>query len=196
MKPFSDACERNQEPILSVLREVFAGRTHVLEVGSGTGQHAVHFAAGLPHLVWQGSDVAAHLDGIRAWRDEARLPNLPEPIELDINQDRWPAVPADAVFTSNTLHIVSWPEVQTLFARVGQLLRPGGVLAVYGPFNYGGRFTSDSNARFDQMLRERDPRSGIRNVDDVDRLAQAQEFVLKRDAAMPANNRTLVWVKG
>jgi hypothetical protein len=195
MKPFSEACERNKEPILAVLREVFAGRTHVLEIGSGTGQHAVHFAAGLPHLVWQASDVAAHLDGIRAWRDDARLPNLPEPIALDIDQVPWPAVSADAVFTANTLHIVSWAQVQALLVRVGELLRTGAVLAVYGPFNYAGRFTSQSNARFDQMLRERDPHSGIRSFEDVDRLAQAQGFVLERDVAMPANNRTLVWVK-
>jgi cyclopropane fatty-acyl-phospholipid synthase-like methyltransferase len=196
VKPFSEACERNQAPILSVLREVFAHRRHVLEIGGGTGQHAVHFAAGLPHLVWQASDVAANLDGIRAWREEARLPNLPEPIELDIDQPRWPALPADAVFTANTLHIVSWQQVQALFARVGELLPAGGVLAVYGPFNYAGRFTADSNVRFDAMLRERDPRSGIRGFEDVDALARAQGCVLERDAAMPANNRTLVWVKG
>jgi cyclopropane fatty-acyl-phospholipid synthase-like methyltransferase len=196
VKPFSEACERNQAPILSVLREVFAHRRHVLEIGSGTGQHAVYFAAGLPHLVWQASDVAANLDGIRAWREEARLPNLPEPIELDIDQARWPALPVDAVFTANTLHIVSWHQVQALFARVGEVMPAGGVLAVYGPFNYGGRFTAESNARFDAMLRERDPRSGIRGFEDVDGLARAQGLVLERDAAMPANNRTLVWVKG
>jgi hypothetical protein len=196
MKPFSDACERNQAPILAVLREAFADRTFVLEIGSGTGQHAVHFAAGLPHLVWQASDVPEHLPGIRAWRDEAALPNLPAPIALDLNHARWPALDADAVFTSNTLHIVSWPEVRILFARIGALLPEGAVLAVYGPFNYGGKHTSESNARFDAMLRERDPRSGIRNFEDVDGLAREQGFVLARDVPMPANNRTLVWVRG
>jgi SAM-dependent methyltransferase len=195
MKPFSEACERNKEPILSVLREVFADRKRVLEIGSGTGQHAVHFAAGLPHLLWQASDVKEHLPGIRGWREEAALANLPEPIALDLNQDPWPEVRADAVFTANTLHIVSWPEVHTLLDRIGRLLPGGGVLAVYGPFNYGGRFTSDSNARFDQMLRDRDPRSGIRNFEDVDALAREQGFMLERDVAMPANNRTLVWVR-
>jgi SAM-dependent methyltransferase len=196
MLEHSEACERNKGPILKVLQEAFAGCTHVLEIGSGTGQHAVHFAAGLPHLVWQASDVAEHLPGIRAWRDEAALPNLPAPIALDLNHARWPALDADAVFTSNTLHIVSWPEVRILFARIGALLPEGAVLAVYGPFNYGGQHTSESNARFDAMLRERDPRSGIRNFEDVDGLAREQGFVLARDVPMPANNRTLVWVRG
>jgi cyclopropane fatty-acyl-phospholipid synthase-like methyltransferase len=194
-KPFSEACERNQAPILSVLREVFADRTRVLEIGSGTGQHAVHFARALPHLVWQASDVAQHLAGIGAWRAEAALANLPEPIELDLNSDPWPSVAADAVFTANTLHIVSWPEVQTLFERVSRILPPRGVLAVYGPFNYAGRYTAQSNAQFDSMLRSRDPGSGIRDFEAVDALAAAQGLVLERDVAMPANNRSLVWVR-
>jgi SAM-dependent methyltransferase len=194
-KPFSEACERNQGPILAVLREVLAERALVLEIGSGTGQHAVHFAHGLPHLTWQASDLAQHLPGIRAWRNEAALHNLPEPIELDLDQSSWPDVHADAVFTANTLHIVSWPQVQRLFKNVARLLPTRGVLAVYGPFNYGGRYTAQSNARFDVMLRERDPASGIRNFEDVDRLAREQGLVLERDVAMPANNRTLVWVR-
>jgi len=174
---------------------VLADRTLVLEIGSGTGQHAVHFARGLPHLVWQASDLAQHLPGIRAWRGEAALPNLPEPVELDLNQERWPEVHADAVFTANTLHIVSWPQVQILFERAARLLPARGVLAVYGPFNYAGRFTSDSNARFDAILRERDPASGIRNFEAVDELARTHGLVLERDVAMPANNRTLVWAR-
>jgi cyclopropane fatty-acyl-phospholipid synthase-like methyltransferase len=196
VKHFSDACERNKQPILAVLREVFGDRAQVLEIGSGTGQHAVHFAAGLPHLVWQASDVEEHLPGIRAWVDEAALPNLPAPIALDINQADWPALRVDAAFTSNTLHIVSWREVQTLFDRISALLPEGAVLAVYGPFNYGGQHTSQSNARFDAMLRKRDPHSGIRDFEEVDWLAQGHGFALARDAAMPANNRTLVWVRG
>lgn len=195
MKPYSEACERNQAPILAVLREAFADRTGVLEIGSGTGQHAVHFAAGLPHLVWQASDVAEHLPGIRAWREDASLPNLPAPIVLDIDQERWPALAADAVFTANTLHIVSWPQVQRMFERIGALLPAGGVLAVYGPFNYEGRHTAESNARFDRVLRARDARSGLREMQAVDALARAQGLVLERDVAMPSNNRTLVWVR-
>jgi hypothetical protein len=192
-KPFSEACDRNQGPILEVLRQVFADRSVVLEIGSGTGQHAVHFAAGLPHLDWQASDLAENLPGIRAWRDEAQLANLPAPIELDLSADPWPNLRPDAVFTANTLHIISWPQVCTLFDRIGRQLPAVRVVAVYGPFNYGGRYTSDSNARFDQMLRARDPRSGLRDFEDVNAMAAAQGLVLERDVAMPANNRTLVW---
>jgi SAM-dependent methyltransferase len=195
MKPYSEACERNQAPILAVLRDAFADRTCVLEIGSGTGQHAAYFAAALPHLVWQASDIVEHLPGIRVWREDASLANLPAPIVLDIDQAPWATIAADAVFTANTLHIVSWPQVQRTFDRIGALLPPGGVLAVYGPFNYGGRYTADSNAQFDRMLRARDPQSGIRDMEAVNALARAQGLVLERDVAMPANNRTLVWVR-
>jgi urease subunit gamma len=130
MKPYSEACARNRDPILAVLREVFADRRKVVEIGSGTGQHSVHFAAGLPHLAWQPSDLAEHLPGIRLWCDEAELTNLLAPMALDLNQKPWPDVRVDAVFSANTLHIISWPEVRTLLERVGEILPPGGVLAV------------------------------------------------------------------
>jgi cyclopropane fatty-acyl-phospholipid synthase-like methyltransferase len=167
----------------------------VLEIGSGTGQHAVYFARQLPHLRWQASDVAAHLRGIRAWIDEAALPNLPAPLELNVDDAKWPALPADALFTANTLHIMSWPQVQRLFERAGALLGPGALLAVYGPFKYRGLHTAESNARFDLMLRERDPGSGLRDFEQVDQLAVRHQFTLMSDEAMPANNRTLVWRK-
>lgn len=176
-----------------MLREAFADRRRVLEIGSGTGQHAVHFAAGLPHLVWQPSDRAEHLPGMRLWRDEAGLSNLLTPIELDLNQEPWPDVRPDAVFSANTLHIVSWSEVQRLLEKTGTILPPDGMLAIYGPFNYGGQYTSASNASFDAFLRSHDPLSGIRNFEDVDALARAHGLSLIQDAAMPANNRTLVW---
>jgi cyclopropane fatty-acyl-phospholipid synthase-like methyltransferase len=194
-KPFSDACERNKQPILDVLRTAFADRRQVLELGAGTGQHAVHFARHLPHLVWQTSDVAQHLPGIQQWIDEAALPNLPAAIGLDINQASWPSIGADAVFTANTLHIISWPEVQRLFERVGALLPAQGVLVVYGPFKYRGMHTAESNARFDIMLRERDPDSGLRDFEAVEELARHNGFALMQDQAMPANNRTVVWGK-
>ena len=203
-KPFAPACERNRDPILTVLRELFADRTRVLEIGSGTGQHAVHFAAAMPWLTWQGSDVAGHLSGIRLWLDEAALPNTPPPLELDVC-DAWPgttadgrasdAAPFDAVFSANTLHILGWPGVEAFFAGVGRVLADGGVLAVYGPFNSGGAYTSDSNRDFDAWLKARDPRSGIRDVEAVDGLARAAGMALDADIAMPANNRTLVWRK-
>ena len=195
-KPYSPASERNREPILAVLREHFADRQQVLEIGSGTGQHAVHFAAGLPHLTWQTSDRAENLDGIRAWLDEAGLPNTPAPLQLDVTQERWPAQQYDAVYSANTLHIMSWAEVERLFARLPEVLAANAKLAIYGPFNYGGRFTSDSNVAFDASLRAQVPHRGIRDFEAVDALARAIGLSLLEDRAMPANNRCLVWARG
>jgi cyclopropane fatty-acyl-phospholipid synthase-like methyltransferase len=191
-KPFSPACERNQDAILAVLRAHFADRTQVLEIGSGTGQHAVHFAAALPQLVWQTSDVAANLSGIRAWLAEARLPNTPAPLTFDINVAA-PDATFDAVFSANTLHIMAWPEVQKLFALLPALMRPHALLTIYGPFNYGGAFTSASNAAFDASLRADQPQRGIRDFEAVDGLARAAGLVLVEDRAMPANNRCITW---
>lgn len=192
MKPYAEACDRNRGPILEVLREHFADRRRVLEIGSGTGQHAVHFAAALPHLIWQTSDLEANLAGIRLWLDEAGLPNIPPPLELTAGGP-WPGSRFDACFTANTLHIMSWPEVCSLFQGLPAVLADDAVLAVYGPFNYDGRFTSDSNASFDAWLKQRSSQSGIRDFADVDALARSIGFSLAEDRAMPANNRTLVW---
>jgi cyclopropane fatty-acyl-phospholipid synthase-like methyltransferase len=192
-KPFSESSAENREPILAVLREVFANCSKVLEIGSGTGQHAVYFGAELSHLSWQTADLPQHHAGIRMWLDEVALPNVLAPIALDVNRSDWLEGRYDAVFSANTLHIVSWPEVEKLFAGVGTVLQPGGVLAIYGPFNYNGQFTSPSNAHFDQWLKSRDPASGVRDIEAVDKLAQAQNLILQRDIAMPVNNRTLVW---
>ncbi len=194
-KPHAPATERNREPILAVLRRHFADRRRVLEVGSGTGQHAAYFAAELTHLEWQCSDVADHIPGIRAWLDEAARPNTPEPIELDVN-DAWPTQRHDAAFSANTLHIMSWPEVQRMFAGLDKVLGDDAVLAIYGPFNYDERFTSHSNAAFDASLRAANPLRGIREFEDVDGLARDAGFALIEDVAMPANNRTLVWRRG
>jgi cyclopropane fatty-acyl-phospholipid synthase-like methyltransferase len=192
-KPFAESCVQNRDPILAVLREVFADRRRLLEIGSGTGQHAVYFAPELPHLIWQTADVPQHHAGILAWLAEAALPNVLPPLALDVNDTAWHGGRYDAVFSANTLHIMGWPEVERFFAGVGEVLAPGGVLAVYGPFNYNGAFTSDSNARFDAWLKARDPASGVRDFEAVDALAREQGLVLQRDIAMPANNRTLVW---
>lgn len=194
-KPFAESCVQNREPILAVLREVFADRRLVLEIGSGTGQHAVYFAPELPHLVWQTADLPQHHAGIRAWLAEAALPNVLPPIALDVNRTEWHGGRYDAVFSANTLHIMGWPEVENFFAGVGKVLEAGGVLAVYGPFNYNGAFTSDSNARFDAWLKTRDPASGVRDFEAVDALARVHGLVLQEDVAMPANNRTLVWCR-
>jgi len=195
-KPFAPSCARNRDPILAVLRPLLARTHRVLEIGSGTGQHAVHFAAALPRLCWQTSERAEHLPGIGAWLDEAALPNTPPPLALDVARGPWPAQTFDAVFTANTLHIMGWPQVQACFAGLSGVLESGGVLAVYGPFNYGGAFTSDSNAQFDQWLKARDPVSGIRDLEAVDALARGIGLRLEADHAMPANNRLLVWRRG
>ena len=192
-KPYAESCEQNRAPILAVLREVFADRRHVLEIGSGTGQHAVYFAPELPHLTWQTADVPAHHAGIRLWLEDAALPNVRPPLALDANDTAWHGDRYDAVFSANTLHIMSWAEVELCFAGIGAVLEADGVLAIYGPFNYDGKFTSDSNARFDAWLKARDPASGVRDFEAVNALAAAQGLVLTRDVAMPANNRTLVW---
>ena len=189
MKPFSEASERNRAPILAILKRVFADRKHVLEIGSGTGQHAAYFAPELPHLVWQASDVADNLPGIREWVSD------PTPIELDVDKS-WPKLDVDAVFSANTCHIMSWPQVKRLIAGVGRLLPPGGVFALYGPFNYHGKHTSDSNARFDAMLRSRDPASGLRDFESITARAEMAGLTLHEDNAMPANNRLLVWRAG
>jgi hypothetical protein len=184
MKPFSEACERNRAPILAVLKRVLAQSRRVLEIGSGTGQHAAYFAPELPHLVWQTSDIAEHLPGIRQWV------SAPPPIELDVDRP-WPVIEADTVFSANTCHIMSWPQVERLFAGIGALAPR--VLALYGPFNYNGRHTSESNARFDAMLRGRDPASGIRDFEAIVALAARHGLQLQEDNAMPANNRLLVF---
>ncbi len=205
-KPCSPACERNREPILAVLREVFADRRRVLEIGSGTGQHAVHFAAALPWLTWQCTERSGQLAGMRAWLDEAGLSNAPPPLALDVAQD-WrtaltPTLPRerergevefDAAFSANTLHIMAWPEVQALFAGLDTALADDAAVVIYGPFNRDGAYTSDSNREFDAMLRARDPASGLRDLEAVDGLARAIGLRLCADVVMPAHNRCLVW---
>ena len=192
-KPFSQACENNKAPILEVLERVFAPCRSVLEIGSGTGQHAVHFAPRLPQLYWQPSDVPENLPGIAQWRAAEPASNLLEPIALDIRARHWGVAPVDGLFTANTLHIMPWSTVQAFFAGLPGVLAPGGVLAVYGPFNYGGEYTSESNARFDQWLKARAPHQGIRAFEAVAELAAGAGLELREDNAMPANNRLLVW---
>ena len=194
-KPHAPATERNREPILEVLRERFADRRAVLEIGSGTGQHAAYFAAALPWLRWQASDVAGNLPGIRLWVDEAGLPNTPPPVEVDMRRP-WPELSFDAVFSANTLHIMGWPEVQQLFGELGKRMPAGGLLTVYGPFNYGGQFTSDSNARFDASLRAGNPASGLRDFEKVNALAANAGLALLEDRTLPANNRCISWQRG
>jgi cyclopropane fatty-acyl-phospholipid synthase-like methyltransferase len=191
-KPHSPACERNRDPILAVLRDYLAGARRVLEIGSGTGQHAAYFAGHLPQLIWQASDREENLPGIRAWLDEATLPNAPPPLQLDVTGP-WPDDRFDAVFSANTLHIMAWSEVEQLFARLPQVTDSGATLIIYGPFNNDGRYSSESNAAFDQSLQARGAHMGIRDAEAVDALATRASFTLIDDIAMPANNRCRVW---
>jgi cyclopropane fatty-acyl-phospholipid synthase-like methyltransferase len=190
--PDAPSCARNRDPILEVLAGHFADRSRVLEIGSGTGQHAVHFAANLPQLTWQTSDREEYLDGIRGWLADAMLANTPPPLRLDV-EGEWPTATFDAVFTANTLHIMSWPQVERTFAMLPTIAGDDAKLVVYGPFNENGRFTSDSNAAFQDWLKERGEHMGIRDIEAVDALANKAGFTRIEDRPMPANNRIVVW---
>ena len=193
-RPFSQACENNKAAILAVLKPLFASVDKVLEIGSGTGQHAVYFAEQLPHLQWQAADQQDYIAGIESWLEFAGLPNTLPPLVLDVNQP-WPITSVPAIFSANTVHIMSWLEVEQFFAGLASVLQAGGVFCLYGPFNYQRRYTSDSNARFDQWLQQRDPLSAIRDFEAIEQLAQQAGLKLLADHAMPANNRCLVWQK-
>jgi SAM-dependent methyltransferase len=193
MKQYSEACEENKDPILAVLRRELAGCRAVLEIGSGTGQHAVYFSRHLPHLSWQPSDLEINHASINAWRSEAALDNLLPPLLLDVTGNHWPDSRFDSVFSANTTHIMSWPAVVAMFAGIATVLKTGGSFCLYGPFNYDRCYTSDSNARFDIWLKQQDPLSGLRDVEDLVELASTRGLHLKQDYAMPINNRLLVW---
>src|SRR5450631_4420928 len=195
MLPFSEACERNKAPILEVLRSAFADRTRVLEIGSGTGQHAVHFAKHLTHLTWYPTEQLAYLPDLSSRVKLEGPRNLQLPTVLDVNQSLWPLRTVDAIFTANTLHIMAWAEVLLMYRGIDAVLSAGGVLCVYGPFRYTGRYTSNSNQDFDRMLRERDPESGLRDINEVTALATQYGLRLRADHDLPANNRLLEFIK-
>lgn len=195
MKPFAESSEQNKLPILEVLKRYLSDAESVLEIGSGTGQHAVFFAGQFPTLQWYTSDLEENHAGILAWIEEAGLSNVHAPILLDVRQKDWGSQKFDALFSANTAHIMDWPSVTHMFRGVGQVLRPGGVFCLYGPFNYGGEYTSESNARFDHWLKSRNPESGIRDFEALCQLAEANGMLLIGDYPMPANNRILVWEK-
>ena len=164
-------------------------------LAAGTGQHAVYFAQKLPHLIWHSSDLQENHAGIELWLKEAKLPNTPPPLMLDVTRAHWPELNVEAVFCANTIHIIGWDSVKAMIAGAGKLLPDNGLLVLYGPFNYNNAYTSESNARFDIWLKQRDPESGIRNFEDVEKLANAAGLYIQQDYAMPANNRLLCWVK-
>jgi cyclopropane fatty-acyl-phospholipid synthase-like methyltransferase len=195
MKPYSESCDQNKYPILEVLKKEFVHAKHVLEIGSGTGQHAVFFGSQFPEIIWQTSDRLEYHAGIQQWLADSRLVNVLPPIELDVALDHWPDQTYDAIFSANTAHIMSAPEVEHMLKGVGKLLTTGGRFCLYGPFNYHGEYTSESNASFDQWLKNRDPLSGIKDIAQLTQWAEQAGLVLVEDYEMPVNNRILVWVK-
>ena len=194
-KSFSQACENNKQPILEVLERVFNFPCELVEIGSGTGQHAVFFAAQLPHVIWQPTEQAEYLDGITQWIVEADQSNLKLPSKLDVRDEHWPYQQLEAVFTANTLHIMSWEEVGIFFTRLGEYLQSNAKFCSYGPYNKNGSYTSESNERFDQWLKQCDPLSGIRHLEDLVALGRLNNIELIEEVAMPANNMCLIWQK-
>ena len=203
--PFSQACENNKQPILEVLQSELQGSNHVLEIGSGTGQHSVHFAPNLSELQWQTSDVISNHRHIIAWHNAYPAPNLYSPLAFDLAHNSIPVSshlnsshvdkPYDVIFTANTLHIISWALVERLFTLASDALPVDGKLIVYGPFNEHGNYTSEGNQRFDAMLRAGNPDSGIRHKEDIVSLANEHHLQLNNTYAMPANNQLLVFRK-
>ncbi len=195
-KPYAESCDQNREPIQRQLERYCATAKSVLEIGSGTGQHAVFFGQCFPHLIWQSSDLPENHAAIQAWINDCGLDNVLAPLSLDVKQaDQWPDRNYDLVFTANSLHIMSEQSVAEFLRHVPGCMHDESVLLVYGPFNYDGRYTSESNRRFDQWLKQRDPASGIKHFEWIDEQARLSGLVCVDDVAMPANNRILVFRK-
>ena len=195
MKPFAESSAENRQPIFEVIEPLLQDCQTLLEIGSGTGQHAVYFSESLPHLTWQCSDLRHNHAGINMWIEESGLNNVQAPIDLDTLNSDWPDQSFDAVFSANTVHIMDWNMVQGLFAGLAQVMNVGGRFLLYGPFNYNGQYSSESNARFDQWLKERDPGSGIKDFERLDQLAKEAGLKFVNDYEMPVNNRLLYWQK-
>jgi len=193
--PDAPATLRNREAILAVLLEELPGDHKVLEIGSGTGQHAVHFASALPGLVWQTSDLSANHAGILQWIEAAALPNVLKPLNLDVSDTVAIDQKFDAIFSANTAHIMSADSVVDMISLAGRLLAHGGKFLLYGPFKLEGRFTSESNQQFDESLRAQDPAMGIRDLEWIDKVAGDHGLLPVRRFAMPANNMLVVWSK-
>jgi len=195
VKRTASSVDTNKDVILAALRMLLPREGTVLEVGSGTGQHAAYFAKHLPHLSWQPTDLEENLPSIRAWAADATLPNLRPPLVLDLLQDGWPVGSVQAVVCINTVHIVAWTGVERLFEGAGQILPPGGVIYVYGAYRYAMRPLESSNEEFDRWLKARDPAWGVRDFEAVNALAERNGFVLAGDEPVPVNNRSIWWVK-
>jgi cyclopropane fatty-acyl-phospholipid synthase-like methyltransferase len=195
IKPFSQACENNKQSILNILTRALVKQKHVLEIGSGTGQHAVYFAKNLPFLIWQTGDLSINHEGINQWITDFPSPNIRPPLAIDLADFQPLATNIDTIFSANTLHIMSWPLVHSFFKLAEKTLTESGILCIYGPFNYQGKYSSESNANFDLSLKARDEKSGIRDFEAVCQLASKAGFSLKENVAMPANNQILIFHK-
>lgn len=194
-KPFAPACERNQDAILQILRIELANARLILEVGSGTGQHAVYFAKALQDCKWQTSDRVDNHAGIQMWLNESNLPNVLPPLAFDVKNDHVQPNHYDAVFTANTFHIMSWDEVKLCIEKVSNALKADGKFVIYGPFNLNGAFTASSNQQFDAQLRAEDANMGIRHFEDVEAHAKQVNLRYHKKYPMPANNLILVFQK-
>ena len=195
MKPIAESCFQNQDVILKQLQLLCTKPGNVLEIGSGTGQHAVFFSRQLQHLNWYTSDRVENHAGIKLWLDESQLSNVHSPFELDVKQSNWPDISIDIVFTANTVHIMSQTEVEFLFSGVGGKLNNEGLFIIYGPFNYHGQYTSQSNAQFDIWLKQQNSKSCIKDFDLINSFASQAGLEFIHDIEMPANNRILCWKK-
>ena len=195
LKPYAPSCDRNKNAIFAVLNRYLRGTSEILEIGSGTGQHAVHMGEHLPHLRWQTSELPEHHAGILAWIRDSGLKNVIEPLEIDVNETVWPIQSIQAIYTANTTHIMSWGSVEAMFRGVGRTLNGNGLLLIYGPFNYNGEFTSSGNRQLNDFIKSNNNASAIRDFEAVDELACANSLKLVADNKMPANNRLLVWSK-
>ena len=193
--PHSPAAERNKAAILEKLRTILKGNERVFEIGSGTGQHAIHFAKAFPKISWQTSEIPSRVSVTSAVLSTAHLSNIQKPYALDVTSEPWPEIHADAVYTSNTAHIMPWEAAKKMIIGVAKLLKPDGLFILYGPFKYEGAFTSESNQLFDISLKSSEPHQGIRDFEAIQRLAVEHELHLQNDFSMPANNQLLVFKK-
>jgi len=194
-KPVAESCLQNQQVILEVLQGIFRNEGEVLEIGSGTGQHAVYFAHHMPHLKWQPSDLPDQHAGMQLWLDEVEHERIKSPLALNVDDATWNTEKKDYIFTANTTHIISAKQTENMFKHVGNCLKKGGLFAQYGPFNYNGQYTSESNSRFDVWLQQRNPESCIKHFEAIQILAENNGMRLFQDVEMPANNRLLIWQK-
>lgn len=194
-KPFAPACERNQQAILEAITPFLQNTKHVLEIGSGTGQHAIFFASHLPHINWQTSDVVANHPGIMAWIKSASVKNVLKPLTFDVNENILPAAEYDVVFTANTFHIMSWTEVVKCLEKASQALKNGGLLIVYGPFIFSDIETAPSNMAFDAQLKKQKCTMGLRTFADLQSVCKRNRLMFSKKIIMPANNFILAFKK-